>query len=223
MNAKEETVKGIVLASFPQGEYGKRLSVLTDRFGKITVFAAGAAKQDSKFIGAVRPMTCATLGIVRGRSAWNLRTAGVIEAFDAPGADPDLLFSGMYLMELADWFAQEGMEEQEAKMLLNLLFVSLKALFEGALPAELVRSMCTLRMLVIEGEYTSLPLHRAPEKVSALWEHTVKSPLSGLYRIEGPSGETVREFCSQEEVLRERQIPHAFRSLRVLREDAFPL
>ena len=73
-------------------------------------------------------------------------------------------------------------------------------------------------MLVIEGEYTEEPLHRASEEAAALWERTVRSPLSALYRMEAPSADAAAEFCGQEEALRMRQIPHGFRSLRVLSE-----
>ena len=41
---EELTVKGIILATAPQGEYGRRINLLTDRLGRITVFASGAAK-----------------------------------------------------------------------------------------------------------------------------------------------------------------------------------
>ena len=218
MIEKEQTAKGIILASFPQGEYGKRLVVLTDRLGNNTVFAAGASKQGSKLIGAVRPGTCLTLSLIRGRSAWNLHTAGVFESFDALTADPERFASAMYLLELSDYFGQEGMEEQESKHLLNLLYVSLKALSEATLPDGLIRSMCTLRMLVIEGEYTEEPPHLASEEVKVLWEHTVRAPLSALYRIGAPGGETAAAFSGEEEILRKRQIPHDFRSLRVLSE-----
>ena len=58
---EEITVKGIVLSVSPQSEYNKRVMLITDRLGKICVFAQGSAKQNSKLIGKLRPMTAASL------------------------------------------------------------------------------------------------------------------------------------------------------------------
>ena len=47
---EEIRLKGIVVGSAYQGEYGRRLKLITDELGKITVFAQGAAKSGSKLI-----------------------------------------------------------------------------------------------------------------------------------------------------------------------------
>lgn len=128
MAAEEVSAKGIILSAAPQGEYGRRLVVLTDLYGKITVFASGAAKASSHLIGLVRPMTCAVFRLQRGRSAWNLHGAELIEAFDGLQRSYDATLYGLYLLELAAYEAQEGMTEAEARELLNLMYVSLMAL-----------------------------------------------------------------------------------------------
>ena len=78
---EEITVKGIVLSVSPQSEYNKRVMLITDRLGKICVFAQGAAKQNSKLIGKLRPMTAASFKLSKGRSAYNLHGVELIDSF----------------------------------------------------------------------------------------------------------------------------------------------
>ena len=68
--ALDTEAKGIILSAAPQGEYGRRLTILTDRFGKICVFAGSAAKAGSHLTGLTRPMICASFTLSRGRNAY---------------------------------------------------------------------------------------------------------------------------------------------------------
>ena len=180
----------MVLSAAPQGEYGRRLSVLTDRFGKITAFAQAAAKPKSHLLGLTLPMTCAEFTLSRGKTAWNLHGARLIASFSpALSKDYERSCLGMYFLELLSLFSQEGMEEEEAKKLLNLGYLALSALsggiYEEALGKEtgdaLVRALYELRLLVIEGEYTELPLHSVQKGAEALWRHAAGARLSALF------------------------------------------
>ena len=53
--ADEIKVTGMVINTMPVGEYNKRLILITRELGKITVFATGAAKPTSAFLGASFP------------------------------------------------------------------------------------------------------------------------------------------------------------------------
>lgn len=145
MPAEEIEVKGIVLSVFPQGEYGRRLLLLTDRLGKLTVFASGAAKTGSHLIGATRPMTCAHFLIAKGRDAWSLHGVRLIASFDALTRSMDGMLYAMYFLEFAAYFAQEGMEEREAKAMLNLIYVALSALQSAACEPSGAALLCTVR------------------------------------------------------------------------------
>ena len=132
---EELKVKGIIISTAPQGEYGKRINLLTDRLGRITVFATGAAKVKSHVIGLIRPMTCAEFTLAKGRSAWNLRGAQLIEGFETLAMDVEASVYAAYVLEAADYFSESGMPEQEAKNLLNLIYVTLQALCQSLIIA----------------------------------------------------------------------------------------
>lgn len=233
MAAAEVSAKGIILSAAPQGEYGRRLVVLTDLFGKITVFASGAAKVSSHLIGLVRPMTCAVFRLQRGRSAWNLHGAELIEAFEGLQRSYEATLYGLYVLELAAYEAQEGMTEGEAKDMLNLMYVTLMALQQAAateaaetteVAYALIRRMYELRMLKLAGEYTALPLYDAGEETAALWQRVLALPLTKLYQqgALNPQGEltseTQQSFCREVARLFARQIPVSFRTEKLLGE-----
>ena len=212
----ETTVKGIVLGAFPQGEYGKRIVILSDTLGKITVFASGAAKQTSKIIGAVRPMTAAEFTLGEGRGAKSIHGVSVMDAFDEISTDPDTVFYGMYFLELADYFGAEGMAEEDAKQMLNLLFLALSALRKKEFSPETIRRMFELRMLVHEGLYTETS-GTDDASAEALWKYTLASPLSWLF-----DAVTVRpvlssaEFSDAVKHLMDREVPVKFRAASLL-------
>ena len=238
MQEGDVTAKGIVLASSPQGEYGRRLTVLTDRFGKITVFAQSAAKPKSHLLGLTRPLTCAEFLLSRGKNAWNLHGAKLIASFAGLTADFERSCYGMYVLELLSLFSQEGMEEEEAKKLLNLTYLGLTALNDGRYKNllseqeanELIRSLFELRLLVIEGEYTELPLHPVPDMAAALWQHAAGARLSELFSEDlpekiaaGTTPEAFRQsaaaFCREVRALFKRLVPYKFKCLEVLQEE----
>lgn len=124
----EVILKGIILSLAPQGEYGRRLRLLTDSLGKITAFASGAAKPGSRIIGSTRPFTFGEFTLHRGKTAWNLHEIKVMDAFDELNQDPDVSFCAFYVLEVAEYFSAEGMDKEDAKSLLNLMYVTFCAL-----------------------------------------------------------------------------------------------
>ena len=221
---EEISVKGIILAAAPQGEYGRRLTLLTDRLGRITAFASGAAKAGSHIMGSTRPLTCAAFDLAKGRSAWNLHSVRVIDAFADLSQDVDVSFYAMYILELGEYFSESGMPEEEAKMLLNLMFMTFKAFRDKDLTPELVRRIFELRLLKLQGEYTTEPSAQAEEPVRALWHHALTMPLTSLYaadRIGAMTEDTAGsadEFADCVDRLFRRQNAHSFRSLKVLEQ-----
>ena len=219
---EELTVKGIILATAPQGEYGRRINLLTDRLGRITVFASGAAKAGSHIIGSTRPLTCAEFDLAKGRSAWNLHSVRVIESFEELPLDMDVSFYAAYVLELGDYFSEAGMPEEESKALLNLMYVTLLALKHKALSPALIRRILELRLLKLQGEYTMTPPGDADADAVKLWQHVISSSLTGLYdpaRIRDAAGTDGEDaFMESAAILFSRQISHHFRSSDILQE-----
>ena len=108
---QEISVKGIIVSSSPQGEYGKRLVIISDKLGKITAFAGGAAKASSGITGSARPVTCASFILGKGRSAYNIHGISVIDSFDDLGRDFDKSVYAAYVLEAGEYFSAEGMAE----------------------------------------------------------------------------------------------------------------
>lgn len=211
------SVKGIVLSVAPQSEYNKRVMLITDRLGKICVFARGAAKQGSRLIGKLRPMTMAVFRLSKGRSAYNLHGIDLIDPFSELLGDLEDTLYGMYMMEAAEYYAQEGMEEGEARSMLNLLYVALSALRKKELERELIRAVYELRLLVIEGEYEENPGSTDSEGVNRIWRHVIGSPLSRIFDLNAYGDREASEgFIKEAEVMFRSICRHSFRSLALL-------
>ncbi len=217
--SEDLTVKGIILKTSQYGEYGRRMVMLTDKLGKVTAFAGGASKASSKIIGSTRPMVCAEFNLMKGRGGWNLHGVDIIDSFEDLAFDIDKSMMSMYILEYAEYFAQEGMIAEEAKAVLNLIYVTLLAIRAGEKKLNLIRRIYELKMLVIEGEYPELPPYTDNKNVADLWRYVTASSLSRLYTFSEEAGDVAESsFINEVNALVNRQIPHRFKVLDVLRE-----
>jgi len=141
-------VTGMVLSSMPIGEYDRRISLLTKELGKISVFAKGARKPKGAFIACTQSFCFGEFVVFPGKS-YTLVGADVKNYFSEFRDDFDSMYYGMYFCEVADYFAQEGLDESER---LRLLYASLKALSAKKMPKRLIKAVFDLRMIVVEGE-----------------------------------------------------------------------
>jgi len=143
-------LKGIVLSAAPHGEYDKRLVVLTGQRGKITVFVKGAKRPSNRFAAMCQPFAFGDFVLYQGKEAYNLVDASISNYFDNIVKDMDAVYYGFYFLELADYYSHENVF---AKDMVNLLYVSLKALVNKNIPIKLVRYIYELKMFAINGEY----------------------------------------------------------------------
>jgi DNA repair protein RecO (recombination protein O) len=146
---QELIVRGIVLGTSLVGEYDKRLVLLTPELGKITVFANGARRPNSRFAAASQSFTMGRYTLREGHNAYNLSAVEIEESFLALSYDMEKMCYASYLCELTSYYTHDGVRAADE---LNLLYVSFRTLLEDRIPPKLVKSIFELKLMDIEGQ-----------------------------------------------------------------------
>ena len=211
---QEELVfHGLVLNSASSRDFDKRLCVLTKEQGKITVWASGAKKPGSPLMAATRNFVFGAFSVTKGRVGYNLRSVKVNEYFEDIALDLVHACYGSYLLELAELVAQENLPAEE---LVNLIYLSLRAILKESIPNELVRRIYELRVLLLNGEYTEHPPLEASDACCYAWQYVLESPLTKLYTFTLTPGVLI-EFSQNVDLVLRDALPYHFRSLDSLK------
>lgn len=135
---KEIKVRGIVIREEAMGDKDKRLVLLTEEMGKLSVLAKGALGAKSK-VRALTELFC--LGdyvLTKGKTFYYIKEAQLVESFYALREDLYRLGYATLMAEIAETFSLEGRENiRLVRMFLRGLLAESRAK-EGkeAIPAE---------------------------------------------------------------------------------------
>lgn len=161
------TVTGIVLSAMPVGETDRRVVILTKEQGRISAFARGACRPKSPLVAVSRPFATGEFTLIPRKDSYNLHSAVIREYFDPLIQDFEKMAYGCCFLEEAGYFAAEDMDATD---LLNLLFLTLKALQKGAVPSKLIRLIFEFRLFAISGEYPQVfECSRCRQPLKAGW------------------------------------------------------
>jgi DNA repair protein RecO (recombination protein O) len=209
-------VTGMVLSAVPSGEYDKRIVLLTKERGKITAFARGARRQNSILLAASSPFSFGSFTVYEGRTAYTLVRAEISNYFMEIKEDFTLSCYGCYFMEVAEYYTRENLDGSE---MVNLLYVTLRALLKEQMDPELVRCIFEMKAMVQNGEYpydivndTSLQ-----ESTRYALSYVIHSPLQKLYSFT-LKPEVFAEFRRVQDRFNKTQIDRKFKSLEILKE-----
>ena len=187
---EEVTATGFVLRADPQGEYDKRLTLMTREYGKITAFARGARRPHSPMLASCNPFVLARFHMYEGRNAYTLVKTEVADHFTEIGKLWPGVYYGFYFLELSGFYSQENLEAGE---MVDLLYVTLRALLKEKVSPELIKAVFECRMMTVNGDF-AVPGNVSPGAAYAL-KFATTCPLSRLYSFD-LAGEARAEFLS---------------------------
>lgn len=205
-------VTGVVLSATQVGEYDRRVVLLTKERGKITAFARGARRQTSQLLAATNAFVFAVFELYEGRNAYTLARAQVKHHFMEMAAELPGVYYGFYFLELASYFATENTDETN---MVNLLFVTFKAILKHKVDPQLIRAIYELRTLVYNGEYAVDITECQDQAALYALQFVAAAPLEKLYSFS-------LEASSQKEFIRivrkyiNRSVDKTLKSLEIL-------
>lgn len=141
-------VDGLVLREVKTGEADKILTVLTGKYGKITINAKGAVSMRSKYASSTQIFTYSTFQLRKRGNYYYIREAYYLESFENIRYDLEKLSLANYICDVANDLSHEGLEDEE---FLSLVLNTLYALANRNLPIELIKGAFEFRAAVQAG------------------------------------------------------------------------
>ena len=204
--------KGIIIKAEPISEYDRRVVILTENRGKISAFARGARRPNSKFVASTNPFVFGNISLFAGRNSYTLTDMEAVEYFDSLRLDFDKSMYGMYFLELADYYTRENNDDRD---MLKLLFVSLKALSRGLIDNRLIRAIFELRAVAVNGEFPGLELRSMSETAEYTIKFIISADFAKLYSFT-LKDEVMNEVINYSALVVDKMIHHSFNSLLLL-------
>ena len=206
-------VRGIILKHAPTGDYDWVVTIFTAERGKITAFARSARKPNGKLSGLVEPFCFGTFKLFAGRNSYTIVEADIENYFEGFRGDLEGACYGTFFLGLCSFYTRENNEDKE---LLNLLYISLRALLRDNIKNRLVRCIFELKALQIEGEYPGIPQNESlMESTKYAMDYIEKSSISKLFSF-SLTDEVLSELDMVTKRYREKYIDRPLKSLEML-------
>ena len=93
---------GMVIKTLPVGEYDRHVTILTKERGKITAFAKGARRPNSRLVAATNPFSFGEFKLYVGKNSYTVLDASISNYFEELRNDFIAAYYGMYFLELTD-------------------------------------------------------------------------------------------------------------------------
>lgn len=199
----------------PIGEYDRRVVILTRERGKISAFAKGARKPNSRLVAAAAPFAFGEFRLYEGRSSYNIMEADIKNYFEGLREDFEGACYGMYFLEVMDYYTRENNDE---KQMLMLLYQTLRAVQIKSLNKELVRCIFEIKALVVNGEYPGLPAEtQYMESTIYAMNYIEHSTVEKLYTFTVKEA-VLTEIKNTAEIFRRKYMDKEFKSLTILED-----
>ena len=206
-------ITGMVLKAEPINEYDRRVVLLTKERGKISAFARGARKPNSKLLAATNPFCFGTFKLYEGRTSYNIMEAEITNYFESLREDFESAYYGMYFLEVMDYYTRENNDEKE---LLKLLYQSLRALMHEGLSNVLVRYVFEMKAMVINGEFPGMPREGDwEESTRYAVSYIVNSSIEKLYTFT-VTPQVLNQLKQIADDYRVRYVDRQFKSLEIV-------
>lgn len=157
---------GIVLDTSLIKEYDKRLVILTEKLGRITVFANGARRKNSQLTAVSQKFVMASFKLrPSSQNTYTLISAEIMNTFIDLSYDIEKMAYASYVSEVAGYFTRDGIPAVDE---LNLIYITYKTIISEQIPLKLIKSTFECKLLDIEGIFSKDELIRVakPRHVS---------------------------------------------------------
>lgn len=206
-------VTGMIIKAVPIGEYDRRLVLLTKERGKITAFARGARKPNSRFVASTNLFCFGTFKLYAGRDSYTLSETEISNYFEDLRMDFEGAYYGMYFLEIADYYTRENNDERE---MLKLLYQSLRAVSHPSLKNQLIRAIFEIKSVVINGEFPGIPSGKEYlDSTEFTIDYIVDSSIEKLYTFT-VTDEVLDELRNIASWTRKHCLTGRFKSLEIL-------
>ena len=207
------TVTGMVISQIPIGDYDRRVCILTKERGKISAFAKGARRQNSRLMASTKPFSFGQFKLYQGKTSYNIMEANIDQYFETLREDFVSAYYGMYFLEIADYYTRENNDELQ---MLKLLYQSMRALTHPSIDNRLVRCIFEIKTVVVNGEFPGLPENKDWDESTRYTVSFIESAgIEKLYSFK-VSDKVLLELSYIGNTLRERFFNKEYKSLEIL-------